>query len=403
MKILQINKFLYPRGGAETYLLGLDSLLRQAGHETVFFSQKHPLNRADANNDLFVSHLELGGFSFKSLLKISRIFWSFEAARQVRELIVRENPDIVHVHNIYHQLSPSVIKAAKAAGLPVVMTVHDYKLVRPDYSLRADGKRVRPKGSRLAELLLALEFKLHKLLDSYGKHVDLFLTPSQFVKDKLVEAGYDGSRIRVLPLFVETSGEFGETSGDNQVGGDSADPYVLFFGRLHESKGADVLIKAFALLENQNVKLKIAGNGPEEKSLRRLAEKLEIGHRVEFLGYQDREEISRLIAGSLFTVNPSRLHETFGLSAIESLACGKPVIASRAGALPSLINEANGALFEVGNFIQLKNKIDWLLENSEARQAMSREASATAAKFSPAGHLAEITDIYSKLIANHAR
>lgn len=400
MKILQINKFLYPRGGAETYLLGLDSLLRQAGHETVFFSQKHPLNRRDANDDLFVSHLELGGFSFKSLLKISRIFWSFEAARQVRELIAREKPDIVHIHNVYHQLSPSVIKAAKKSGLPVVMTVHDYKLVRPDYSLRADGKRVRPKDSRLAQMLLALEFRFQKLFNNYGKHVDLFLAPSQFLKDRLVEAGYDASRIAVLPLFVETAGD---TRDNSQAGWDSADPHVLFFGRLHESKGADVAIKAFALLENQDVKLKIAGSGPEEAKLRKLADKLGISHRVDFLGYQDRREITRLIAGSLFTINPSRLHETFGLSAIESLACGKPVIASRAGALPSLINEANGALFEVGNFIQLKNKIDWLLENSEAREAMSREARATAAKFSPANHLAELTDIYSKTISGHAR
>ena len=135
MKILQINKFLYPRGGAETYLFGLSELLKKNGHEVIYFSQKNPKNISTDNKKFFVSDLELGKFSFGMLFKVGRIFWSFEAERKIAKLIKKEKPDIVHIHNIYHQISPSILRAIKKAGIPIVMTVHDFKLIDPNYTL----------------------------------------------------------------------------------------------------------------------------------------------------------------------------------------------------------------------------------------------------------------------------
>ena len=118
MRILQINKFLYPRGGAETYLFNLSKLLAQNGHEVFFFSQKNKKNIPNKQEKYFVADLELGKFSFASALKIGRIFWSFSAQRKIKKLIGDLQPDLVHLHNIYHQISPSILPVIKRAGIP---------------------------------------------------------------------------------------------------------------------------------------------------------------------------------------------------------------------------------------------------------------------------------------------
>jgi len=156
MKILLANKFLYPKGGAETYLFSLEKLLVENGHEVIYFSQANPKNIKCAQAKYFVPDLELSRFSFKSLIRLGRIFWSFKAAKNFKRLLENEQPDIVHLHNIYHQLSPSIIKTAKRAGLPVVMTVHDFKLITPGYTLHADNKKRFHKNSLAVHLLLSM-------------------------------------------------------------------------------------------------------------------------------------------------------------------------------------------------------------------------------------------------------
>ena len=392
MKILQVNKFLYQQGGAETYLFDLTKVLRQNGHEVVYFSQKNLKNIENTNNDLFLSPINLQKFSFSSLVQIGRIFWSFEASKKIIKILQKENPDLVHIHNIYHQISPSILSAIRKQGIPIVMTVHDWKLIRHDYIYRADNKVVKNKNSSLVDALLKLEYNFHKLINVYKKNIDLFIAPSKLVKDELVKNGFEANKIIVQPYCIDIDGY-----KPNNL---APENYILFFGRLHESKGADTLINAFAKIRNKTIKLKIAGSGPQEKELKELAKNLNLSDRVEFLGQKQKNELIGLIQASMFTVMPSRFHETLGLSALETFACGRTVIASKAGALTEFINANNGLLVEVDDVFGFSQAISSLIDGPEIITKLGINARITSEAYDPKSHYDKIIKIYQGLIKN---
>jgi len=390
MKILQINKFFYLRGGAERYLFALSELLKSAGHEVIYFSQKNPRNFPCPQEPYFISDLELGHFSFKTLFKLPRIFHSREAKRQLKKLLAAEKPDLVHLHNIYHQISPSILPVIKRAGLPLVMTVHDFKLIKADYALRADGRKIRPKNSWLAQAILVAEFYWQNCRRIYQKNIDLLIAPSQFVKNQLVQHGFDEQKIVVLAHFIKPNKLFVQPAADKN--------YLLYFGRLEESKGVAILLRALKLTADQKLKLKIAGQGPQLAALKQLAEKLDLGERVEFLDQKNETELAELISQSKGVVIPSLVHETFGLAVLESFNQGKAVIASRVGALPEIVSEEkNGLLFAAGDADDLKNKINWLNGHPPEWEIMNRQAKKTAENYSPQKHLEQIIKIYQDL------
>ncbi|MEK7652898.1 MAG: glycosyltransferase [Patescibacteria group bacterium] len=395
MKVLQINKFLYPRGGAESYLFALTKLLVQHGHEVIFFSQKNRNNLENNQKKYFISEINLDKFHFKNIFKIGRIFWSFCAKRKIKKLINQEKPDLVHIHNIYHQISPSILPIIKEAGIPIVMTVHDFKLVRHDYTLRADEKRVKAKNSRLTDWLLRLEFNFHKTLKIYQKNIDLFIAPSQFVKKQLILAGFDKNKIEIIPHPVDLKNGKTQKTKEN---------YILFFGRLDESKGAEILIRAYSQIKNKTARLKIAGSGPQENQLIILAKQLGLDKKVEFLGAVDKTKLARVIKGAKFTVFPSLVHETFGLGVIESYAAGKPVIASRAGAFSELVkHQKTGMLVKPGDILALKKAIEYLLQNPKPAKTMGKNAKKEISKYSPAKHYQKIIKFYKKLSAKRIK
>jgi glycosyltransferase involved in cell wall biosynthesis len=388
MKILHINKFLYPRGGAETYLLALSQLQREHNDEVIYFSQHHPDNIACEQAKYFLPNLELGSFSFGSVFKIGRMFWSRQAARAIKQLLIDEKPDIVHIHNIYHQISPSILPIIKRAGIPIVMTVHDFKLITPNYTLRADNKHITHRHP-IAHLIMSLEFYFHRLLNIYAKHVDYFIAPSNFVKTQLVKHGFDHTKIGVVPHFVTTDNEALPV----------AEKYILSFGRLDESKGFDTLIRAYATIAT-TLPLVIAGAGPEGPRLRKLTVELGLKDRVKFVGKKSVAEIKELIGQSLCTIFPSRVHETFGLGVIESYAHGKPVIATRAGAFSETVEEgASGLLYTVDDTTQLAQHIQHLIKNPALRQQMgARGQTLVRSRYNPENHYRHIQEIYDKAI-----
>ena len=398
MRILQINKFLYQKGGTETYLLSLIKLLEDNDHEVVCFSQKNQNNPVRPEEKYFMDELDLSRFSFNSLIKLPRIFWSFKAARRIKKLISQERPELVHLHNIYHQLSPSILPAIKKFHLPVVMTVHDFKLITPEYTLRADGQKPPHKGSRLIQKILNAEFRFHRWLDIYQRNIDLFITPSQFVKDQLMRAGFEEDKIKVIPHFLPA--EFFPKLNNYSV---QAGGYLFAYGRLDESKGFSDLLHALKELPIRGIKLKIAGNGPEEKKLKELIAELSLGQQVEFLGHQSKSEIIKLIKNSSVVINPSRVHETFGLAVLEAMALGKPVIATKTGAIPELIdNGRNGLLYEAGDIGELKEQLIKLLSDPKLSQQLAKEARAKAVKFkNPEKHLKLLLDAYQTAIKKH--
>ncbi|USN53336.1 MAG: glycosyltransferase [Candidatus Nomurabacteria bacterium] len=346
MKIVQVNKFAYPRGGAERHMLDLIKVLQAHGHEVSVFAMRHPENLLWPDSDLFVSQVNFEhprSFSEK-LRAAGRMLWSFEAARKFGELLDRRQPDLVHVHNIYHQISPSILREAKKRGIPVVMTLHDFKFIAPNYLLYADGKvseATKPnkywkliphreiKHSFAASLLCALEMYLHKTLRVYEKYVDVFIAPSQFMADKVREYGVQAKRVEVLANFMPQR----DLPSSQEKG------YALFFGRLAKEKGVDVLIDAWR--ELKDIPLKIAGTGPEELKLRQQAASV-AGHQISFVGHQNGKALDKLIAGARLIVFPSRWYENQPMSLIEAFRFQKPVIASRLGAIPELVHKNDG-------------------------------------------------------------
>ncbi len=388
MKILHINKFLYPRGGTETYLFALSQLQREHGDEVIYFSQQHPDNIECEQAKYFLPNLELGSFSFTSVLSIGRMFWSRKAARAIKQLLIDEKPDMVHIHNIYHQISPSILPVIKNAGIPIVMTVHDFKLITPNYTLRADNKLITHRHP-IAHLIMSLEFYFHRLLNVYAKHIDYFITPSNFVKTQLIKNGFDHNKIGVVPHFITTNNETLPT----------AEKHILSFGRLDQSKGFDTLIRAYATIAT-TLPLVIAGAGPEGPRLRKLAIELGLKDRVKFVGKKSATEIKELINQSVCTIFPSRVHETFGLGVIESYAQSKPVIATRAGAFSETIEEgASGLLYTVDDATELAKHIQHLIKNPELRQQMgSRGQALVRSRYNPDSHYRHIQEVYEKAI-----
>lgn len=352
MKILQVNKFFYLNGGSERYFFDVNAALEQAGHEVVHFSMKHPKNLPSPYAKSFVDQIEFGDGK-RSLRKAAHFLYSTEAEKKITALVRATKPDVAHLHNIAHQLTPSIIRALKREGVPVVQTLHDYQLICPNYLLFTKGspcERCHKKkywqaivnncvqDSKVASALSAAEMTLHNvLLKSYEHGVNQFIAPSKFLYDTLVRWGWDEKQVTYVPHFVEKQ-RAANTKKKNQV---------LFIGRLTKEKGVHVLIEAARKLKDVDVLF--AGTGEEEAALRNIIKQQKLTH-CQLLGFQDTVALDQLIQESQAVVVPSIWFENAPMVVYESLALGTPVIASNRGGLPELIQEGkNGLLFEPGD------------------------------------------------------
>jgi len=404
MKILQVNKFYFPKAGTERYVFELTKLLENKGHEVIPFAMKDKRNLKNYFNKYFVSNVDLSKPKIRpsGFKNISRIIYSQEAKKKIEKLVKKTKPDIAHVHNIYHQISPSILSVFKKYNIPVVQTLHDFKLICPNYKLFSKGtvcERCKKhkyynaisqkcsKNSILSGCVLALEMYIHKMLKIYEKNVDIFICPSQFVKNKMIEWGIDNKKLIVIPHFVSLS-KF-EPNYENQG-------YVLYFGRLVEEKGVDILIKA--MKELPRLKLKIVGKGPEKKTLESRILNLGLKN-IEFLGYKAGNGLRDLVRNSMFVVCSSISYETFGLVVTEANALGKPVIASNAGALPELIEDRKtGLLFSPGSTEELAKNIKYLIARPDEIREMGKLARRKVEKeFNSELHYQKLIEVYKCL------
>jgi glycosyltransferase involved in cell wall biosynthesis len=408
MKILLVNKFYYPRDGVSNYVLELEKKLKEAGHEVHIFAMADPQNTPCPDQKYFVSNLSLHPKNLKDAARAAgRIFYSREAKRKFTALIKDHRPDIIHIHNIYHQISPSILAVAKTFKIPVVMHLHDYKLICPNYKLFVKGKVCRRcrggkyyncllnnclHDSRLESLGGTLEMYFqHAIWPIYKTGVNLFIAPSRAMEKTVVDFGWPKEKIKFLCNFFP--GRISE--GDSPA--PAAGNYLLYFGRLAAEKGVATTLEALTL--NQKY-LKIAGTGPEEKNLRALTEKLKLEKRVEFLGFKTGQELEDLIAGAKAIIIPSIWLENMSLSLLEALAHGQAVIAANIGGIPEIIKDGqNGWLFSPGDSRELAEKIKLVAELTPAKKtALSAAARASVKDFNSAEHLREILKIYQAVI-----
>jgi len=365
----------------------------------------HPENIKTGFEEYFVPHIdfreELENFGIKSAVKvISRSVVNRQAATLMERLITDQRPDIAHLNNIHHQLTPSILYPLKRHNIPVVWTLHDYILTCPDHThLRrgsicskcAGGNNIHAvvhrckKGSLGASLLAAIECSYHsreKLIDMVAK----FVCPSRFMADFLLEHGFPREKVINVPNFFPI--ERFESTGQD---------YFLYLGRLSAEKGLDTLLEAFSKVGRG--RLIIAGDGPDRGKLENLAAPIRSG-RVEFIGQQTSESVIRLLRGCLALVLPSTCLENLPYSIMEAMSAGKPVIGSRIGGIPELIDhERNGLLFEPGNSDQLADCLKRLMSDSESARRMGKAGrEKTLRLYSAEKHYEAIMDLYSEIL-----
>lgn len=408
MNVLLVNKYFYPRGGSERTFFDTADLLQARGHGVSFFSMDHPSNRESAFSRYFVSRVDydLPGSPVRKARAAARLLYSTQARTKLARLLDAVRPDLVHLHNIHHQISPSIIPLLKKRGLPVVMTLHDYKMVCPVYTLArggrpceecAGGRYIRcfrhrcAKSSRAKSLLNAAEMYLHQtVLRLYGR-VDVFLSPSRFLKEKMEEMGFSG-RIVHLPHFLPA----GDRPGDeNRPGGG-----ILYFGRLSPEKGLGTLLAA---AERSGLPWKIIGDGPMKDALAQAIRDRSLTN-VTLAGHQPADALVPEIRRSLFVVLPSEWYENQPYAVMEAFALGKPVVAARIGGIPELVRDGEtGLTFESGNARDLAEKTDFLSRSPERIGEMGRNARRLIeTDFSPEGHYRKLMGIYDSVIRGTA-
>ncbi len=407
MRVLIANKFLYPRGGDCLYTLRLMNLLSEAGHTVIPFTMHHPQNQKTAYDDYFVPHIdfreELKSFRPQNALRvISRAIVNTQAAELMEKLIKDVRPDIIHLNNIHHQLTPAILKGPARYNIPVVWTLHDYILNCPDNTfLRngkictrcADGNNIHAiihrckKGSLAASVIAALENTIYNPRKLAGS-VKKFIAPSRFLAELLVNHGLPRDQVTNLPNFLPPL-EIESTGND----------YFLYIGRLSSEKGVDILLEAFSRLKLG--KLIIAGDGPDRGLLEKKALNMSI-ENVKFIGHQSPDSVIKLLAGCLAVILPSIWWENFPYSAMEAMAVGKPVIGSRTGGIPEQIEHGqNGLIFTPGDVDELSAHMNNLFDDPSLAAEMGKMGKQKALKmYSPETHYKNILNIYQEVIDN---
>ncbi|MBI4435747.1 glycosyltransferase family 4 protein [Candidatus Uhrbacteria bacterium] len=407
MKIIQANKFYALKGGAERYMLELSAWLETQGHTALPFAMQHPDNRESPYATQFVSYVQTESTRsspWQALRTVGRMMYSLEARRKLATLIAQEKPDLAHIHNIYTQISPSILDTLKDQHIPVVMTVHDHHLISPQYNIWSTGcgEDYRNVGilkgtfsryhkqSTAASFVQTAVYKFHRWLRIYERNVDVFICPSQYMRRQLVAGGFPQEKIRVSPYGIDP--HLIEPRYDH-------DGYFLFVGRLSEEKGIETIVRAAKLIPD--VPFKIVGRGPQMEYLHRLAHGLD---NIDFLGFRTGAELAELYRGAMAVLLPSRVHENFPLAILESMAAGTPVIAAHVGGVPEIVDDRVSGLLV--NPVDLPGWVEAMMRlayDEDLRLSMARAARSTVEhRFGLDDHYRRLMVIYEEVLrANH--
>jgi glycosyltransferase involved in cell wall biosynthesis len=391
-RILLVNKFYYPRGGDCTAVLTTEQLLKAKGHQVAVFSMQHPDNIASPWTPCFPEEVSFSAPGLSGKIKAAaRLFRSSEVMTKFTRILNGFKPDVVHVHNIHSYLSPVVVQIAHAKGIRVVWTLHDYKLICPAYNCLRAGKPCERcfsnktnvftlqcmKNSRAASLLAWMEaayWNRKKL----GRITDRFISPSFFLKEKMVSAGFHPEQIEVLHNFMYKPSPPVVKKED----------YYCYVGRLSEEKGVDTLLEAAGRLPYP---LKVIGGGDLLAGYRK-----KYAHApVEFSGQLPSEQLFPMIQRARFSVIPSVWYENNPYSVIESLCMGTPVLGAGIGGIPELIDvKRDGELFTPGNVMELQSKITDCFQRFSDRYDFEKIAAAAQNKFSSDSFYRKLIPLY---------
>ena len=378
MRVLVLHNRYRESGGEDAVVAAEGKMLAEHGHVYRLFQ---------VDNDSIRGPVA-------TLATALRVHYSRPSRRRVAAELEAFAPDVVHVHNFFPLLSPSVYDACRDAGVPVVQTLHNYRPICPSAYLLKDGRiwevcvggsayRAVPhrlyRGSLVGTLSVARMIEYHKRRRTWHRKVDRFIALTAFVRDKFVEAGFPAERIEIKPNFTADPGERGPAG---------AGEYALFVGRLSPEKGLATLLDAW---RDVDFPLRVAGDGPLAARVRAAAPP-----GVQILGRLDAAEVGRQMDGARFVVVPSEWFETFGMVVIEAFARGRPVLASRIGGMAELIDEGvNGHAFEAGSRRGLVEAAARLAAHPDRCALMGRAARETyLRRFTPTINHRRLIEIY---------
>lgn len=400
-----LHKFYYVEGGAERYVFNLTELLKQKGHEVIPFAMQDDRNFDSPYSCYFAPRFGPDMlFETKNPVRRLKIAAQTIYNRKVqdflKQLLEDTKPDIAHVHSVYHHLSPSVFPILKEYNLPVLVTLHDYKLVCPNY-IFLDGQRhvcelckgkyfwnaTRKKcfrDSYAASFLVTLEAYINYWKKSYQNNIDVLVSPSKFLADKIAKYGYENKEISVLPYTLDLN---------TYVPCFQPSDYFVFMGRLTHEKGVDFLLDAMSKIKETN--LYLLGTGPLQNHLQNRIEKEGLTH-VRLLGYKSGDELLRIVSQAKFTVITSEWYDNSPLVIYESLALGNPVIGANMGGIPELISEnRDGFIFERGDIDTFIDRVNYLVQNPQICIQMGKNAREKAEQlFGFEEHYKKINQLY---------
>lgn len=405
MKILLAHNHFKAVGGAEVFYHEVGRVLELNGHEVAYFSP----NDSDIDSpwkDYFPKVVDYKNTNkLKSILGIKDMIYSSPAKQKMVEILTDFKPDIVHVFAIYVRLTPSILDACNEMNVPVVMSCNDYKHICPSYKLYHHGQICEDcKGGKFYHAIInkcskdsvmysvasALEAYAHSALDIYRKNVNMFLFASTFMAKKTEEFwGKDTFQWDILQNPFN--------SKKYQVY-DKNENYCLFFGRLIDEKGVDILIKAMQYAPECS--LKIIGNGPDESKLKSLKNKLNL-QNIEFCGSKWGDELDSILKKARFVIVPSIWYENFPYVILQSFAYAKAVIGSNKGGIPELINgDKHGLIYNALDEKELANKILQLWNNPKQTTIMGQNAKKYVdTNFNDEEFYTKIIQIYKKVLS----
>jgi glycosyltransferase involved in cell wall biosynthesis len=362
MKILIAHNSYQHQGGEDAVVNAEIELLRNHGNEVEVYRRHN-------------SEID----SLPKMAVVGSTIWSRQSYKEMQQLCESFQPDLIHGHNTFPLISPAIFWAASHKKIPVIQTLHNFRLICPQAMLLRDGKICEDcvgklpwrgiahscyRDSALQSGVIVSMLTAHRAIGTYSDHITAYIALSEFSRDKFIAGGLAPEKIHVKPNFVDARMK---PSWSGRDGG-------IFVGRLSFEKGLDVLIEAEKIRQSQPGQteiekfIRIIGGGPLESAVKEAFQR-------HYLGHQSSDEVRKQMHASQFLIAPSTCYETFGLVAVEAFSCGLPVIASRHGGLAELIRDGvTGLLFTPGDAADLARKIAWARAHPEQMLKMGQAA-----------------------------
>jgi glycosyltransferase involved in cell wall biosynthesis len=393
MKIILVHNTYQQPGGEDIVFDQERRMLDLAGHYVVVYSR---------------SNREIGNLSILGQIGVAkRTVWASDTRLEFDKLLACERPDVVHIHNTFMVISPSIYGACRDRGVPIVQTLHNFRLLCPNSNLFRDNhvceeciddglwrsiQHACYRDSRAATAAVVLMLAWHRHFKTWDKCVNRYIALTNFAREKFISAGFPADKIVVKPNFLESDPGPQEQSGD----------YGVFMGRLSPDKGVSTLLQAWEQLPGRR-QLQIIGDGVQREELEARARAR--GLNVSFLGHLSREKSIATLKHARFLVMPNLGYETFGMVIVEAFACSVPALCSRLGAMQEIVRDGHTGLhFTPGDSGDLAQKLEWAWSNPSRLAAMGREARRQYERHYTADRNYEmLRQIYEKTLQSHQR